>query len=237
MFGKGGGNFFVPIFVIYGIPFHQAASTSLFILMVSGLTMMIVFNKKSLIDWKTGLSVIVFSSSGAFIGGFVSANIQAIYLKIIFSVFLLISAYFLYKSDKSSLNIRLGPVWKRRLGDEEYDFPVAVVLPLIFIVAIFAGMIGISGGAIIVPILIILGNLPLRIAFATNSLNILFTSTAGFLGHGISGNVNWEFAITMAVFVLIGSALGSSVSTKVKVRLLKNLFVLILIIAAFMIYF
>lgn len=237
MFGKGGGNFFVPIFVIYGIPFHQAASTSLFILMISGLTMLIVFNRKTLIDWKTGLSVIAFSSTGAFIGGFISSSIPVIYLKINFSVFSIISAYFLYKSNKNSSNINFGPIWKRKLGIEEYNFPVAIVLPLVFIVGIFAGMIGISGGALIVPILIVLGNLPLRIAFATNSLNILFSSTAGFLGHGISNHIHWKFAITMAIFVLIGSAIGSMMSTKVNAELLKIFFVIILVIAAFMIYF
>ncbi|OQX56702.1 MAG: hypothetical protein B5M53_00060 [Candidatus Cloacimonas sp. 4484_209] len=47
MFGKGGGEFYVPILVTAGIAYQQAATTSLFILMVSGTIMMAVFHRKA----------------------------------------------------------------------------------------------------------------------------------------------------------------------------------------------
>jgi len=75
MLGKGGDEFFVPVFVTAGIPFQQAATSSLFILMVSGASMMLIYHKKALIDWKTGTAVIVTSGSGSFFGGFISAGI------------------------------------------------------------------------------------------------------------------------------------------------------------------
>lgn len=69
MFGKGGGEFYVPIFLTIGIGFNQAATTSLFILMVSGTIMMLVYNRKALLDWKLGFAVVAASASGSFIGG------------------------------------------------------------------------------------------------------------------------------------------------------------------------
>ncbi len=233
MFGKGGGEFYVPIFITAGIGFHLAATTSLFILMVSGLTMTIVYHRKALIDWGTGLAVILTSASGAFVGGYISANIKAVYLKILFSVLLLISAYFLSRPEKKQSELfMIGPIWKRNCCGEIYNFPVLIVLPTIFLIGFIAGMVGISGGGLIVPLLIILGGMPLRIAFATNSVMVLFSSTMGFLGRGLSSGVNWKFAVTMAAFASSGALIGSMLSTKVKLQHLKKIFVWILIIAA-----
>ncbi len=233
MFGKGGGEFFVPIFLTAGIDFHTAATTSLFILMVSGIIMTVVYNKKSLIDWGTGFAVIMASSSGAFLGGYVSSGIDAVYLKILFAVLLLISAYFLSKPEKEQLRIFMkGPVWRRNCYGEDYNFPVFVVLPAIFVIGFIAGMVGISGGGLIVPLLIILGGMPLRIAFATNSVMVLFSSATGFIGRGLRMGINWGFATTMALFVAAEAILGSSLSTKVNIKHLKKIFVWILIIAA-----
>jgi len=234
IFGKGGGEFFVPIFLTAGISFHEAATTSLFILMVSGLSMMIIYHKKALIDWTTGIAIIIASASGAFVGGFVSAGIKPVYLKILFAILLLISSYFLSKPEKApSEKFMKGPIWKRECCGQSYGFPVLIVLPTIFIIGFIAGMVGISGGGLIVPLLIILGGMPLRIAFATNSIMVLFSSASGFIGRGLSMGVNWKLSLTMAVFVAAGAILGSHYSTRFQVKHLKKVFVWVLIVAAF----
>ncbi len=232
MFGKGGGEFYVPIFLTVGVSFNEAATTSLFILMVSGTTMMLVYHRKALVDWKLGSTVILSSATGAFIGGFVSTDINPVYLKIIFAILLLISAYFMAKKKKETLPIQWGYIWKRNCCGENYSVPVFVVFPTIFVIGFLAGMVGISGGGLIVPLLIILGGLPLRIAFATNSIMVLFSSATGFLGHGLKTNINWHFTITLAIFIAAGALLGATFSSRVKVENLKKIFVWILIIAA-----
>ena len=230
MLGKGGGEFFVPIFLAYGIPYHQAASASLFILMISGLVMMLVYNRKALIDWYIGLILIVSVASGSFLGGFVSAKISVTVLKMTFSVLLFISA-FLISRKKESLNIKIGPTLKRKCCNEEYEISL-LIIPSVFAIGFVAGMVGISGGGLIVPLLIILGNMPIRLAFATNSLMVLFSATTGFIGRGLSVGIDWKFNITVATFASVGSLIGSSFSTKVKTENLKKIFVYVILIAA-----
>ncbi len=233
MFGKGGGEFYVPVFVTAGVAYQQAATTSLFILMVSGTVMTVVFHKKALIDWKTGALVILSSATGAFLGGFVSSGINPAYLKLTFSALLLVSAYFIARPPRKKAVIKRGPVLRRRCCGEEYEFPVAVVSPAIFAIGFLAGMVGISGGGLIVPLLIILGDMPLRVAFATNSVMVLFSSSTGFLGHGLKTRIDWHFTLVMAFAVALGAVLGANLSTKVNVKHLKKIFVWILAIAAF----
>lgn len=232
MFGKGGGEFYVPIFLTLGIAFNQAATTSLFILMVSGTIMMLVYNRKALLDWKLGFAVVGASASGSFIGGYLSIGVNPVYLKIVFAVLLLISAFFMAKKEKKSIPIKWGYMWNRKCCGEEYTFPVFIVLPVIFIIGFLAGMVGISGGGLIVPLLIILGGLPLRIAFATNSIMVLFSSALGFLGHGLKTSIDWHFTLIVAAFIAAGALVGAQFSSRVKVSNLKKIFVWILIIAA-----
>ncbi|OQX56703.1 MAG: hypothetical protein B5M53_00065 [Candidatus Cloacimonas sp. 4484_209] len=120
----------------------------------------------------------------------------------------------------------------RRYCNEEYQIPVFIVLPAIFIIGFLAGMVCISGGGFIVPLLIILGDMPLRIAFASNSIMVLFSSATGFWGYGLVTAINWLFTLTMAAGVAAGAIIGANLSTKVKVLHLKKIFVWILIIAA-----
>jgi len=232
MFGKGGGEFYVPIFLTAGIAFNQSATTSLFLLMVSGVTMMLVYRRKALLDWKLGLVVVASSATGSFIGGYLAVGVNPAYLKVVFAVLLLISAFFMAKKKRESLPIRWGFMWKRKCCGEEYTFPVFVVLPVIFVIGFLAGMVGISGGGLIVPLLIILGGMPLRIAFATNSIMVLFSSAFGFIGHGITTSIDWRFTLIIAFFVAAGALTGSLLSSRVKVENLKKIFVWVLIIAA-----
>lgn len=130
------------------------------------------------------------------------------------------------------MNIRFGPVLKRKCCDHEYDIPLLIVIPTVFVIGFIAGMVGISGGGLIVPLLIIIGNMPMRLSFATNSMMVLFSATTGFIGRGLSVGIDWKFNITMATFAALGSLIGSHFSTKVKTENLKKIFVYVILFAA-----
>ncbi len=224
MLGKGGGEFYVPILITLGIPYQQAAATSLFILMVSGCLMMVVYHKKALIDWTTGGIVIATTSLGSFLGGFISPNIDPKWLKLTFAILLFISLWFISHPPKQKESFKIGPILKRRCCGEVYEFPLFIVLPTIFTIGFLAGMVGISGGGLIVPLLIILGDMPMRIAFATNSIMVLFSSLTGFLGRGIKISIDWKFTLILAVFVGLGALSGAYFSSKIKIHHLERVF-------------
>ncbi len=232
IFGKGGGEFYVPILLTVGLEFHKAAATSLFLLMASGATMMAIFGRKRLVDW--GLALAIFSTSGlgSFLGGFVSAEISPIYLKLLFAILLLISAYFISKPMNRRFDLNFGPMWFRSYQDGTYGIRLALVLPMVFAVGLAAGLVGISGGGLIVPILILFGGVPIRVAFATNSVLVLLTSATGFLGHALNTPIDWPFTLILASSVISGAVIGAELSTKIRVSKLRKSFVWILVVAA-----
>ena len=82
------------------------------------------------------------------------------------------------------------------------------------------------------PVLLLIGNVPLRIAFATNSLLVLFSSALGFSGHIIRTSIDWNLSLILAGSVVFGALIGANLSTKINLKHLKKIFVYILIIAA-----
>ncbi|MGQ4891577.1 MAG: sulfite exporter TauE/SafE family protein [Candidatus Njordarchaeia archaeon] len=241
LFGKGGGEFFVPIMLAFSVPFQKAATSSLFILVFSGLSMTHIYHKNKMINWPLVALLIVISSITSFIGGLYSHLIPTIYLKLSFSILLFISAIFIAKpihkkEDKEdSMDNETkkwgGLYWKNTFEDDDYYINL-LVLPIVAIIAFIAGSVGISGGGVIVPLLILIGGLPLRVAFAANAVLVFANSLAGFFGHGLAGEFDPMLAVPLGVAGFLGGQVGSRYAKRIHVENLRILFVLILLVAA-----
>ena len=164
IFGKGGGEFYVPLLLTLSIPFQIAAGASLLCLIFSGAAMIIVYHTKTKnIDWP--LAVVLFSTAGSasFLGGFFSGSIPVFYLKLTFAGVLLAAATLMYvKKDFIAEGPRISTdlcnskyLWLRKGEESDYCINILSVLPLVGFTGFLAGMVGISGGGLIVPILII----------------------------------------------------------------------------------
>ncbi len=232
MFGKGGGELYVPILVtLLGLNYYRAASLSLLLITLQGFSMVTIYHRKhKLLDWTLAIVLGIVVGISSFLGGFVSYKIPAVYLKICFSALLIASAIMIL-SRKEFKGPRIFMI-RRKLGDISYEIQlVGMILP-VALVAFLAGMAGISGGGLIVPICVILGGVPLRIAMATNSFLALSSSSMSFLGHVIRGEIDPALAIILGFLVILGSQIGSRMHIRIDESTLRRAFSLILLGAA-----
>ncbi|RKX91577.1 MAG: hypothetical protein DRP84_11405 [Spirochaetes bacterium] len=234
MFGKGGGEFYIPTMItLLSIPFYTAAGISVFLIFLQSISMVFVYHiKNKLIDWHLAIVLAFIIGTFSFLGGFFSVGISPIYLKILFSIFLLISAYFMIKEKKVIAKKEKWGVWHREFGDISYDINLLYLLPPIALISVVVGMIGISGGGLMVPLLILLGGVPIRVAMGTNTFLILASSSMSVVGHVIHGGIDWKLASILGVTVISGSQIGSRLHSKIGDLQLKFGFVAILIVAA-----
>ena len=84
------------------------------------------------------------------------------------------------------------------------------------VVGFFAGLLGIGGGAIIVPLLVMLftaQGLPkmhlLHLAVGTSMASILFTSASSVRAHAVRGVLRWDIAAKMTPGILGGGLAGA----------------------------
>ncbi|HDJ66798.1 MAG TPA: sulfite exporter TauE/SafE family protein [Nitrososphaeria archaeon] len=234
MFGRGGGEFYLLIMLsMLSLTYYTCAGISLFLIMLQGLSMIIVYHgKHRFVDW--GLAIILGLIVGvcSFLGGFLSYKVPAYLLKISFSTFLLISAYFIYKGiHVKPVKGKFG-VWTRRLGEETYHVNMLYIMIPVAIAAFTAGMVGISGGGLIIPVCVLFGGVPIRIAMGTNTFLVLTSSTMSFAGHLIRGGFNPILGGVFGCVVILGAQIGSRFHVKIDERTLRKAFSLILVVAA-----
>lgn len=234
MFGRGGGEFYLPIIItLLSISYYTAAGITQFLIMIQGLSMVIIYWKKHRqLDWYLALTLALCVGLASFLGAFFSKEIPSVYLKMAFAVFLMTSAIFLFINKSVKPEQGGFGVWHRRFHDKEYDINLLYTLLPVSIAGFLAGMVGISGCGLIIPICILLGGVPIRIAMGTNTFIVLASTSMGFLGHMIRGGIDWALCIIFGVAIVIGSQIGSRLHVKINEESLRIGFAVILLIAA-----
>ena len=235
--GLGGGAFYVPLLSTLGYPFSIASSTSLFLIMLTGLSAFTRFQKAKLVDWQLALFMDVFTDLGAFIGGYTAVRFAPVYLKISFGVVLIIAAYFIFKmqqrtTKQNQISKKGFGYWQRDFGEEHYSLFLPAVFPITFAIGYLSGALGIAGGLLKIPIMVLWFSVPLKIAVATSSLMVGLTGLLGFGGHLFTGQINWKLALGLGLIVIIGGQIGARFSIKLKQKRLKQILAFVLVLTA-----
>lgn len=103
-----------------------------------------------------------------------------------------------------------------------------MILPLLSIGVIggvFAGLFGIGGGLVMVPLLMAFGGLDQRRASATSLLAIVPTAVTSAAHYGVRGEIDAIAALLLAVGALVGAPLGTLLLRRISLVWLKWLFV------------
>jgi uncharacterized membrane protein YfcA len=103
------------------------------------------------------------------------------------------------------------------------------------ITGILAGLLGIGGGLVVVPMLLFcfsLLNIPqahtMHIALGTSMAIIIFTSVSSFMAHHRRGAVHWHVVVRITPGILVGTLLGAYIASLMSTDILKGFFGLFL---------
>jgi uncharacterized membrane protein YfcA len=106
-------------------------------------------------------------------------------------------------------------------------------------VGFFAGLLGIGGGAIMVPLLVMLfeaQGLPkahlLHLAVGTGMASVLFTSLSSMRAHAVRGVVRLDLALALTPGILVGGLFGSATAAWISTKAFAVLFAGVVFIAA-----
>jgi len=227
MVGKGGGNFYVVILAIANVPMHQAATTGQFILFSASVAAMIIFQKNKSVSWLLAVLVGTFTALSALGGGYFSHLLSGFALKLIFAFMLLIAGIVMLipvsENHAFGKNRNFGVIHIRS-GSDVYAVNLWVALPVTVLTGFGSGMVGVSGGSFLVPLMVLACGVPMHTAVGTASTLIAATAFMGFTGHAIQGDFNPSWAIPLAIVTVAGGLLGGRLSLRTKPKHLKKLF-------------
>lgn len=236
MLGQGGGTLYTPVQVFFGIDFHTAATNSLFLIMVASLSATLVFRKAKKIDWPLAVVLETVTTFGGFIGGFVSGNFSGQHLSWFFSVIVAFAAIFMiheFKHQTKSLPTKKRWFhWFREFDHQHYAVNLLLALPISFIAGLSSGLIGVGGGILKVPLMVLLLGIPMDIAVGSSALMVGLTAAGGFAGHLVAGHWDWKTSLILGIAVFIGGQFGARKALAIDKKKMKKIFGWFLLIIA-----
>ena len=116
------------------------------------------------------------------------------------------------------------------------NMSTTIIVSLIIIgllAGILSGLVGVGGGIIMVPLLVLLVGFSQHQAQGTSLTVLLVPVTAvAVFNYYKEGYVNWKYAMVIAVFFVVGSFFGSKLAVDLDQKMLKKIFGIVLLFIA-----
>lgn len=96
-------------------------------------------------------------------------------------------------------------------------------------VGALTGVLGVGGGFLIVPALVMLVGLPMTQAVGTSLIVIAMNSAAGLAGHLSGPSLDWALIVTFALAGFVGTYLGTRLNARISADALRKGFALFVI--------
>jgi uncharacterized membrane protein YfcA len=186
LLGIGGGAIMVPVsyWVILAmgispdIALRTAFGTSLLVILPTAISGSWGHNRRKAVRWKTALILGSCALAGALLGSYLATQILSDkILKIGFGGLVLAVAIW--------MSLELLPKLRREAGEPRENF--GLVAACGFPIGMVAGLTGVGGGVLIVPVLVLGLNFPMHIAVGTSVASIILASLGGIVGYIVNG--------------------------------------------------
>jgi len=219
MVGLGGGLIFSPLFVILGFVKSDAASASLFLNLIAAGSAAFTYSKKKMVDFSLAIPLIVSSGIAAPIGSYLNSKVDTSPFMAVMAIVLALAGFrMLVDPPKQTNDVHIGAL-KKTLG----GFGIGACIGLT------GGFLGIGGGVFVVPLLIYILKTPTKIAAASSTFIVCFSSLTGFLGYAAMEPINWRFILPAAAASFVGGQAGARImSTRLKGKSIRIMFSLLL---------
>lgn len=205
-----------------------ALGTSLFVVLLNAISVTLKYQQKRAVLWKQAVLMGIFGSAASFGGAAVASHLPAPILSTIFGIVVLLGALKTNKTPAVKEN--------EEISSSKLSYAFAGIL-----IGFFSGLLGIGGGVIGIPIMLIFLHFDMLKAVGTSAAVIIFTSCGGVLGYIVNGwgqpglppyslgyinLLNW---VLLAVPGFFAARKGADIAYLINPEYLKHLFVLLMV--------
>jgi len=232
MLGGGGSILTVPVFV-YVLHFEpkQAIGMSLFVVGVTSLAGAANYYRRQNVDFRIALLFGGAAMFATFIASHLASYISGAIQLFVFALVMLVAATLMF--------IRTG---RRMPPLDHHTVPLTRRRMLLFAskglgVGTLTGLVGVGGGFLIVPALVLIGNLPMKRAVGTSLLIIAMNAGVGFLAYYGKIEIAWPLMLLITAVAIGGMLLGTKLARRVPAAVLRRAFAIFLVCMAFFILY
>ena len=223
LLGSGGSILTVPVLVyLLGQDEKTAIAGSLFIVGSIALAASLPFLRAGFVQWRSVLMFGIPGMLGTYFGAVIAAWVAGSLQLALFAIVMLLASWLMLRPiDLENTDRSARAAWKIA-GDG-------------LVVGVVTGLVGVGGGFLIVPALVLLGGLNMHQAVATSLVIIALKSYSGFLKYldvlesqGL--HLDWRTLLLVTALGIAGSAVGSRLARRLPQDRLKRGFGYFLIV-------
>ncbi len=220
--GIGGGIVMVPVLTfLFDMPVHNAIAVSLVVITANSMSTSAVYLKTGATNLNLGIALSIASVAGALIGSKTAVHLPQSAVMIILGVIQFIMAYLTYIKMKKGDIVKYNPV---KTG---YNFLFSVFS------GVFSGLSGAGGGAMIIPGMNLISDIPIKAATATSSFIIGFTAAAGSIVYMQAGYVDVKVVCSIILGIYAGTTISMRYFSKITDKKVSYLLIALLLLVAF----
>ncbi len=216
LLGSGGSILTVPVLLyLVGEPEKLAIAESLGIVAAISFVGAIPYAIKKEIHWKSLIFFGIPGMAGTYGGAAISKYLSGTTQLLIFAGVMLLAAVMMIRDRKEP--------------DPEKKIKISKWLLIVegLAVGVLTGLVGVGGGFLIIPALVLMGGLSMRLAVGTSLLIITLKSTMGLIKYMdvlAEQNlfINWDLVAVFAAIGAVGSFVGNKVGAKISQKNLKK---------------
>jgi uncharacterized membrane protein YfcA len=224
LLGVGGGVIIVPGLLLFTtLGFRSAVATSLVCIVATSVAGSVVFLKRRATELHLATTLQFFTVTGAVAAGLVAAYVPVAFLYFTFATLLLAVSYLMWPRPTQDHPPGAAPDSRDRRRAAGASLGAGVM----------AGLLGVGGGVLNVPVLHLLLKRPFERAIATSVYMVGITAAAGAAVYLVRGDAPLDVIGVTMLGTLAGARLSALAGFRLDQRVVKILFVLLLVYTAF----
>jgi len=234
LLGIGGGAVLVPALVyLLGLSQHRAHGTSLAYMSPVALFTALSYSGHGHVDWLVAIELAIGGVIGAGIGARICALTSARRLRTYFGLFLAAIGLRMIYEARAVFAAAAGPVVAGHAFPPDQLLGALAVVMIGIITGTASGLLGVGGGIVMIPALVLLFGYTQKLAQGISLAVIIPVSISGTLIHSRHGNVRWHIAVWLALGGILGGLVGARIANvEVGDPVLRGMFGLLMLIMA-----
>ncbi len=224
VFGIGGGILMVPLLTaITPLSQVEAMATSLATVVIVTSWNTWRYQRQKLVVWSTVFTIVAASALCSALAAWIATYLPERLLVGFMLIFLLFLAWRTFKIEEIKPGEKpAGPLTALGIGS---------------LSGMIAGLVGIGGGSLTTPLMLVCGLVKNRTAAPTANAIMIFTTGAGALTYALRGPWEWprlgliqaDFSLLLAAGALTSSFLGMYINNRIKLKSRRTILGLILL--------
>ncbi|MCL4448656.1 MAG: sulfite exporter TauE/SafE family protein [Actinobacteria bacterium] len=248
LIGLGGGVIVVPVLtLVFHVDIRLAIGASIVSVIATSSGAAAAYVRERMTNLRAGMFLEIATTTGAISGAFLTTILPPQVLFILFGLILCYSGVAMYikrhedrllsvSNDRIANRLKLGGSYYDEAEGREITYKITgtkLGLVLMYLAGMVSALLGIGSGALKVPAMDLAMHLPMKVSTATSNFMIGVTAAASAGVYFARGQIDPIIAAPVAIGVLCGATVGSLILGKMKSKVIRTVFVVVLLVIAF----